>query len=85
MGELGLTINATKTSLRNARQERFNCLGCSFGPHYPYNSKVRVHMSASPSKQSVQRLTEETDRIIRGQRKIFNIVAIGLLARDAVG
>jgi hypothetical protein len=31
MGKLGLTINEAKTSLRNARQERFDFLGYSFG------------------------------------------------------
>jgi len=56
MTKLGLTLNEAKTSLRNARQERFTFLGYSFGPHYPYNSRVRMHMSASPSKKSVQRL-----------------------------
>jgi RNA-directed DNA polymerase len=64
MTKLGLTINETKTSLRNARQERFNFLGYSFGPHYPYNSKVRVHMSASPSKQSVQRLKTKVRELL---------------------
>src|SRR6202042_1859692 len=33
MTKLGLTINEAKTSLRNARQERFDFLGCSFGAH----------------------------------------------------
>jgi RNA-directed DNA polymerase len=56
MTKLGLTLNEAKTSLRNARQERFTFLGYSFGPHYPYNSSVRRLMSASPSKKSVQRL-----------------------------
>ena len=35
MTKLGLTINEAKTSLKNARQERFDFLGYSFGPHYP--------------------------------------------------
>src|SRR5262245_35500909 len=56
MTKLGLTLNEAKTTLRNARQERFTFLGYSFGRHYPYNSRVRMHMSASPSKKSVQRL-----------------------------
>jgi RNA-directed DNA polymerase len=56
MTRLGLTINESKTSLKDARRERFDFLGYSFGPHYPYNSGVRQHMSASPSKKSVQRL-----------------------------
>ena len=33
MTKLGLTLNEAKTSLRNARQERFDFLGYSFGPH----------------------------------------------------
>ncbi len=33
MTRLGLTLNRTKTCLRNARQERFDFLGYSFGPH----------------------------------------------------
>jgi RNA-directed DNA polymerase len=56
MTKLGLTINEAKTSLKNARQERFDFLGYSFGPHHPYNSGVRMCISASPSKRSVQRL-----------------------------
>ena len=64
MTKLGLTLNETKTSLRNACQERFNFLGYSFGPHYPYNSKVRVHMSASPSKKSVQQLKAKVSELL---------------------
>jgi RNA-directed DNA polymerase len=33
MTRLGLTLNEAKTSLRNARQERFDFLGYSFGPY----------------------------------------------------
>src|SRR5262245_44635590 len=33
-------------------------------PHYPYNSKVRVHMSASPSKKSVQRLKTKVRELL---------------------
>jgi len=33
MTRLGLTLNETKTSLKNARQDRFDFLGYSFGPH----------------------------------------------------
>jgi RNA-directed DNA polymerase len=34
MTRLGLTLNEAKTSLRDARQERFTFLGYSFGPHW---------------------------------------------------
>ena len=41
MTRLGLTINEAKTSLKNARQERFDFLGYSFGPHrYKANGKM---------------------------------------------
>src|ERR1700674_3555388 len=33
MTRLGLTLNEAKTSLKNARQERFDFLGYAFGPH----------------------------------------------------
>jgi RNA-directed DNA polymerase len=40
MTKLGLTLNEAKTALRNARQERFDFLGYSFGPHrYKANGK----------------------------------------------
>ena len=64
MMRLGLTINEAKTSLRNARQERFNFLGYSFGPHYPYKSRVRWCMNASPSKKSVQRLKTKVRELL---------------------
>jgi RNA-directed DNA polymerase len=55
MTKLGLTINEAKTSLRNARQERFNFLGYSFGPHH-HKANGKWYLGASPSKKSVQRL-----------------------------
>jgi RNA-directed DNA polymerase len=64
MTKLGLTLNEAKTSLRDARQERFTFLGYSFGPHYPYNSSVRMCMGASPSKKSVQRLKTKVRELL---------------------
>jgi RNA-directed DNA polymerase len=54
MTKLGLTINEAKTSLRNARQERFDFLGYSFGAHR-FESNGNWYLGASPSKKSVQR------------------------------
>src|SRR3984893_6238111 len=34
MSRLGLSLNETKTSVRDAREERFDFLGYSFGPHH---------------------------------------------------
>jgi RNA-directed DNA polymerase len=64
MTRLGLTINEAKTSLRNARQQCFDFLGYSFGPHYPYKSNVRWCMSASPSKKSVLRLKTKIGELL---------------------
>src|ERR1700676_2107928 len=55
MTRLGLTINEAKTSLKNARQERFDFLGYSFGAHR-FEANGNWYLGASPSKKSVQRL-----------------------------
>src|SRR5258705_700101 len=50
MTRLGLTLNEAKTSLKNARQERFDFLGYSFGPHlYKANGEVRTSSRGSRS------------------------------------
>src|SRR5436190_3853758 len=54
MTRLGLALNEAKTSLKNARQERFDFLGYSFGPHC-YKGNGKWCLSASPSKKSMQR------------------------------
>jgi RNA-directed DNA polymerase len=55
MTRLGLTLNEVKTTLKDARKERFDFLGYAFGPHY-YKANGKRYLSASPSKRSVQRL-----------------------------
>jgi RNA-directed DNA polymerase len=55
MTRLGLTLNEAKTSLRDAREERFTFLGYSFGPHW-YKANGQWYLGTSPSKKSVQRL-----------------------------
>jgi RNA-directed DNA polymerase len=66
MTKLGLVLNEAKTSLRDARRERFTFLGYSFGPHHPYNRSARMYlyMSASPSKKSVQRLKTKVRELL---------------------
>ena len=54
MTKLGLTINEAKTSVRNARKERFDFLGYSFGPHW-FKKNGTWYLGASPSKKSMQR------------------------------
>ena len=63
MTKLGLAINEAKTSLRNARQERFDFLGYSFGPHW-FKANGRWYLGASPSKKSVQRLKAQVRALL---------------------
>jgi RNA-directed DNA polymerase len=64
MTRLGLTLNEVKTSLRNARKERFDFLGYSFGPHYSARTS-RWYLGASPSKKSVARLKPRISVILQ--------------------
>jgi RNA-directed DNA polymerase len=66
MTKLGLTLNEAKTSLRDARRERFTFLGYAFGPHHPYNPSARMYlyMSVSPSKKSVQQLKTKVRELL---------------------
>jgi RNA-directed DNA polymerase len=63
MTRLGLTLNEAKTSLKNARQERFDFLGYSFGPHR-YKANGRWYLSASPSKKSMQRFKAKVGNLL---------------------
>ena len=58
---LGLTLNEQKTSIRNARGERFDFLGDTFGPHFSPQTG-RESMGYSPSRKSIQRLRENVGR-----------------------
>jgi RNA-directed DNA polymerase len=60
---VGLTLNEAKTSLKNARQERFNFLGYSFGPHR-YKANGKWYLSATPSKKSVQGLKTKVGSLL---------------------
>ena len=63
MTRLGLALNEAKTSLRDARQERFTYLGYSFGPHW-YKGNGKWYLGASPSKKSVQRLKTTVGKLL---------------------
>jgi RNA-directed DNA polymerase len=66
MTRLGLSINEAKTSLKDARQERFDFLGYSFGPHW-FKANGKWYLGASPSKKSVQRLKAKVcDLLVSG-------------------
>jgi RNA-directed DNA polymerase len=63
MTRLGLTLNEDKTSVRNVREEHFDFLGYSFGPHH-HRKDNRRYLGASPSKKSVQRLKQKVGEIL---------------------
>ena len=63
MTRLGLTLNEAKTSLKNARQERFDFLGYAFGPHR-YKANGKWYLSASPSKKSMQRFKTKVGNLL---------------------
>jgi RNA-directed DNA polymerase len=63
MNRLGLTLNEAKTSVRNARQERFDFLGYTFGPHH-FPGNGRWYLGASPSNKSVQRIKDKVGEIL---------------------
>lgn len=63
MMRLGLTLNEAKTSVRNARRERFDFLGYTFGPHRAWKDG-RWYPGASPSRKSVQRLKDKIGALL---------------------
>src|SRR5579864_5529810 len=64
MTRLGLTVNEAKTTVRNARQARFDFLGYSFGPHH-YRKDGHWYLGASPSRKSVQRLKGKVGDLLK--------------------
>ena len=60
---IGLTVNETKTRLCDARVERFDFLGYTFGPHWRRDNGRR-YLGASPSKKSVQRVKDKIGAIL---------------------
>jgi RNA-directed DNA polymerase len=60
---LGLTLNEKKTSIRNARQERFDFLGYTFGLHISPRTG-REYIGYSPSKKSVDRIKQKVGELL---------------------
>jgi RNA-directed DNA polymerase len=66
MTKLGLALNEQKTAVRDARRERFDFLGYSFGPHR-YRKDGHWYLGASPSHKSVLRLKAKvSDLLVSG-------------------
>jgi RNA-directed DNA polymerase len=63
MGKLKLTLNTTKTCIRDARNETFNFLGYTFGPNY-HRRTGRRYLGAWPSAKSVKRVKENVSTLL---------------------
>jgi len=65
MTRIGLTLNEAKTSVKQARRERFDFLGYSFGPHR-MRTNGHEYLGASPSKKSISKLRQKVgDLLVR--------------------
>jgi len=63
MARLGLAVNEAKTGVRQARHERFDFLGYTFGPHH-YRKDGHWYLGASPSAKSVARLKDKVGTLL---------------------
>ena len=63
MEKLGLTINEAKTSVKDARHERFDFLGYTFGPHWRRRDG-RKYPGASPSRKSIGRFKDKVGDLL---------------------
>ena len=63
MLRLGLTLNDTKTKLKEARTESFDFLGYVLGPHR-YWKNGRRYLGASPSPKSVARMRQKVNNLL---------------------
>jgi RNA-directed DNA polymerase len=64
MVRLGLALNEAKTSLKDARKERFDFLGYTFGPHH-WRKNGAWYLGASPSRKSVQRVKDKVGALLQ--------------------
>jgi RNA-directed DNA polymerase len=64
MKRIGLTLNETKTSIKQARREQFDFLGYTFGP-WRYRKTGALYLGTSPSKKSVSRLRRKVGGLLK--------------------
>lgn len=64
MRAIGLTLNETKTGIRDARREPFDFLGYRFGIER-YRKDGHTYLAAQPSRKSVRRVKQAVRGILR--------------------
>jgi RNA-directed DNA polymerase len=75
MGNLGLTLNETKTRIADARNVEFDFLGYTFGPER-MRKTGRRYLAAKPSRRSVQRVKQRIGTILRqGNPAPWDVIA----------
>jgi RNA-directed DNA polymerase len=63
MQNIGLTLNETKTSIREAGREKFDFLGYTFGPER-LRKTGQWYLAAQPSKKSIERCKQRIKQIL---------------------
>jgi len=84
MTAIGLTLNETKTTLRNAREQTFDFLGYTFGPER-YRKDGHWYLAAKPSKKSVKRIKERIYRWLRPGNQRPREAVVGRLNQQIRG
>jgi len=84
MRNLGLALNEDKTCVRDARQERFDFLGYTFGPER-HRRDGHWYLAAQPSGKAVRRLKERVRSILRPGNKGAWPEVVGRLNRTLRG
>lgn len=64
MNRLKLTLNATKTCVRDARKETFDFLGYTFGQQVVWTKDGTRGMDARPSKKSIDRVKGKLHEVL---------------------
>jgi RNA-directed DNA polymerase len=64
MSRIELTLNEAKTSIRRARQERFDFLGYTFGP-YRYRKDGHWYLGTGPSRKSISRVRQKVGEVLK--------------------
>jgi RNA-directed DNA polymerase len=63
VGRIGLSLNETKTCIRDARRESFDFLGYTFGPMV-YRQTGRTYLGVAPSKKRVKRFKQSLRSVL---------------------
>jgi RNA-directed DNA polymerase len=84
MTAIGLSLNETKTCIRDGSKEHFDFLGYTFGPARD-RKKGRWYLGAKPSKKALRRLKEKVRAQLRESNKDPLPKVVGGLNRQLRG